>query len=90
MPPELREWTDNTLLGVFAGVSYGGIRHYLHTRHEGGSGSPILMPCQNHQHAAWMQSHSRDASLALCDLDVLRSAVQVDTDRQTQGCPKRR
>ena len=47
VPPELKEWTDNTLLGVFAGVSYGGVRHYLHTRREGGIGSSAL--CQVYQ-----------------------------------------
>ncbi|CAK0771426.1 hypothetical protein CVIRNUC_003859 [Coccomyxa viridis] len=35
VPPELREWTENTLLGTFAGVCYGGIRHYRHSRREG-------------------------------------------------------
>jgi len=35
VPPELREWTENTLLGLFAGLCYGGVRHYLQTRHDG-------------------------------------------------------
>jgi hypothetical protein len=41
VPPELREWTENTVLGLFVGVCYGGVRHYLQIRHEGRQAAQI-------------------------------------------------
>lgn len=57
VPPELKEWSENTLLGLFAGICYGGIRHYLRTRHEGGQRVPCCdwhcmygLHCWGHVH----------------------------------------
>ena len=87
VPPELREWTENTLLGLFAGVCYGGVLYYLQTRHEG---SPS---CPHSPNIATLYMTDDLGPLANCQslkLLQIQWCLQGNTDHQILGCRKHR